>query len=80
MLAIGQDWLHRLFPPIVLVGLLGMLRPETWPGPRALLGDRLLLALVLALAAALHATEPAVMLLVLLVMALEAAQMLTRRG
>ena len=80
MLAIGQDWLHRLFPPIVLVGLLRMLRPETWPGPRALLGDRLLLALVLALAAALHATEPAVMLLVLLVMALEAAQTLARRG
>jgi hypothetical protein len=80
MLAIEQHWLHRLFPPLVLIGLLRMLRPETWPGPRALLGDRLLVALVLAVAAALGFAEPAVMALALLAIALEAAQTLARRG
>lgn len=80
MLAIQQDWLHRVFPPLILFGLLHTLRPETWAGARAPLGDRVVLSLVLAIAAALGFAEAAVMLLALLAIALEAAQMLERRG
>ena len=74
VLAIEQGWLHRLFPPLALLGLLRVLRPETSPGPAALIGDRLLLALVLALAAALGFLEAALMALVLAVIGLEAAR------
>jgi hypothetical protein len=80
VLAIQQDALHRFFPPLVLVGLLRTLRPESWSGAKALLGDRLLLAFVLAIAAALGVTETAVMGLALLAIVLEAAQTLKRRG
>ena len=73
-LAIEQDWLHRLFPPLALLGLLRALRPEAWPGPAALMGDRLLLALALALAVALGLLEAALMTLVLAVIGLEAAR------
>jgi hypothetical protein len=80
VLAIEQDWLHRLFPPLVLMGLLHALRPETWSGARGLLGDRLLLSIVLGAAAALGVAEPAVMALALLAIALKAVQSLERRG
>jgi hypothetical protein len=80
MLAIEQDWLHRLFPPLVLIGLLHILRVETWPGARALPGDRLLVALVLGIAAALGLAEAAVMGLALLAIGLKAAQTLGGRG
>jgi len=80
VLAIEQAWLHRLFPPLVLIGLLHALRPETWTGTRALLGDRLLLPLVLGGAAALGVAEAAVMALALLMIGFEAAQTLERRG
>src|SRR5690606_21782805 len=80
VLAIEQAWLHRLFPPLVLIGLLHALRPETWTGARALLGDRLLLPLVLGGAAALGVAEAAVMALALLTIGFEAAHTLERRG
>ncbi len=72
-LAIDGSWLHRLFPPLVLVGVLHAARPRRWHGPAALLGDRALLALVLAFAAALDLAEPAVMLAALAIVALDAA-------
>lgn len=80
MLAIEQDWLHRLFPPLVLFGLLRVFRPEEHSGFAALLGDRLLLALALALAAAVGLTEPAIMILALALILLEVAKRLKGGG
>jgi len=73
MLAIGGDWLHWAFPPLVLLGTLHASRPDRWPSPAALLGDRGLLALVFAMAAALGLAEPAVMLATLAVLAFDIA-------
>jgi len=64
-LAIDQDWLHRLFPPLVLLGLLHAFRPEAWPGFASLIADRMVLALVLAFAVVAGLAEPAVMVLAL---------------
>jgi hypothetical protein len=80
VLAIQQDWLHRLFPPLVLIGLLYALRPETWPGARALVGDRLLLSLLFGIAAVVGVAEAAVMALALLTIGLRAVQVSERRG
>ena len=73
VLAIDGSWLHRLFPPLALLGALHASRPGQWPGFAAALGDRALLALAFALAAALDLAEPAVMLAALLIVALDAA-------
>jgi hypothetical protein len=67
------DWVDRLFAPLVLLGVLHASRPGRWPGLAALLGDRVLLALFLAAAAAFDAAEIAVMLVALLVLVLDAA-------
>ena len=48
-------------------------RPGRWANPAALLGDRALLALAFALAAALDLAEPAIMLAALAIIALDAA-------
>lgn len=72
-LAIGGSWMHRLFPPLALLGVLLARRPERWPGGTALLGDRSLLALLFAAAAALGLAEPALMLAVLVLLAADAA-------
>jgi hypothetical protein len=72
-LAIGGDWLHSLFPPLILLGALHASRPGQWPGVAALLGDRTLLALAFALAAVLDLAEPAIMLAALAIVALDAA-------
>jgi hypothetical protein len=72
-LAIDDGWLHSLFPPLVLLGALHAGRPGQWTSVAALLGDRALLALAFALAAALDLAEPAVMLAALMVIALDAA-------
>lgn len=74
VLTIEQDWLHRLFPPLALLGLLHALRPEAWLGPAALIGDRLLMAVTLALAAAFGLVESTVMALVLVIIVLEAVR------
>lgn len=74
MLAIDQDWLHRLFPPLVLFGLLRALRPSRWHGLAGLAGDPVALALTLAAAAAFGSAEPAIMAIALLLIGLQAAQ------
>ena len=73
VLAIDGDWINRLFPPLVLLAALHAGRPGGWPGIAALLGDRTVVALLLAVAAALDLAGPAVMLLALLVIVLDAA-------
>ena len=73
VLVIDGDWVHRLFPPLMLLGALHAARPSRWSGFAALLGDRGLLALALAVAAGLDTAEPAVMSLALLVIGLDAA-------
>lgn len=71
-LAIGGDWLHLLFPPLVLLGALHASRAGQWPNLAAALGDRALLALLFALAAVFDAVEPLVMLVALVIIALDA--------
>jgi hypothetical protein len=71
-LAIEGDWLHRLFPPLVLLGALHASRSGRWPNLAALLGDRAVLALAFALAAAFDVAEPAVMFAALAILALDA--------
>jgi len=73
VLAIDGDWTSRLFPPLVLLAALHAGKAGSWPGVAALLGDRAVVALLLAVAAALDLAEPAVMLLALLVIVLDAA-------
>jgi hypothetical protein len=72
-LAIEGDWMHRLFPPLALLGALHASRPGQWPSFAAVLGDRAALALVFALAAALGLAEPAVMIAALAIVVLDAA-------
>jgi len=72
-LSIDGGWLQRLFPPLVLVGVLRAGRPQGWTGFAALLGDRALLALLFAIAAGLDLAEPAMMVASLVVVALDAA-------
>jgi hypothetical protein len=79
-LAIEGDWLHRLFPPLVLLGALHAGRFVERPDWTSLLGDRALLAAVLAVAAVFGATEPAVMLAALLAIALNLANSRVQRG
>jgi hypothetical protein len=66
-------WLQRLFPPLVLLGVLHASRAHAWPRLAALSGDRALLALVFAVAAGFGLAEPAVMLVSLGILALDAA-------
>ncbi len=72
-LAIDADGLQRLFPPLVLLGVLLAGRPQAWPGPASLFGDRALLAIVFAVASGFGLAEPAIMLASLVVLALDAA-------
>lgn len=70
VLAIEGNWLHRLFPPLVLVGALHS-RPAAGD---AAVRDRGALAAVFALAASLDLLEPAIMLVGLALIAWDAAQ------
>jgi hypothetical protein len=80
VLAIEGSWLHRLFPPLVLLGMLHLPRPADPAGWLALPGDRALLAALLAVAAAFDIAEPAVMLVSLTLIALNLAERGTSRG
>ena len=79
VLVIEGNWLHRLFPPLVL---LGALHASRGPGPRwlELAGDRSLIAAVFAIAAAFGLAEPAIMLVALALIALNLAQSRASRG
>lgn len=74
LLAIEGTWLHRVFPPLVMLGTLWATRPEALPDWTALTGDRGLLAVLLAIAAGLGFVEPGVMLVSLLLLALNLAR------
>ena len=80
VLAIEGSWLHRLFPPLVLLGMLHLPRPATPAGWLALPGDRGVLALLLAVAAGLGLAEPAIMLAALALIALNVAKPGALRG
>ena len=78
--AIAGGWLDRLFAPVVLVGLL---QKVGWPSrapATALLGDRALLAALLAVAAAFGLAKPAIMLVVLVLIGLKLAESGAARG
>jgi hypothetical protein len=80
VLAIDGSWLHRLFPPLVLLAALHWLRladPARWLGLPA---DRSVLAVLLAVAAALGLAEPAIMLAALALIALNLAKSGASRG
>ena len=64
-LAIEGSWLHRLFPPLVLFGARLTLREAGGQDWRLLAGDRGLLAIVLAIAAAFGVAEAATMIIAL---------------
>jgi hypothetical protein len=78
--AIDGSWLHRLFPPLVLLGVLRMPRPADPAGWTALPGDRGLLAVLFAVAAGFGLAEPAIMLLSLALIALNIAQSRAKSG
>ena len=80
VLAIEGGWLHRLFPPLVLLGALHILRLPDPPGWQVLAADRGLLAVLLAVSAAFGVMEPAIMLLSLVLIALNVAQSGASRG
>jgi hypothetical protein len=74
--AIEGTWFHRLFPPLVLLGALHLVR-----GKRAeYVTDRGEHAALLAVAAAFDVAEPAIMLVSLAVIALEALKSAPKRG
>ena len=79
-LAIEGDWLHRLFPPLVLLGALHAGRFAERTDWSALLGDRALLAAILAIAAGLGLAEPAVMLAAALAIALNLVNSRAQQG
>ena len=77
LFAIEGSWLHRLFPPLVILGALHAFRPAdrlVWTR------DRGLLAILLAVAAAFGLAEPAIMLAALALVALNAAQSRAKSG
>ena len=78
-LAIEGSWLHRLFPPLVLLGALHLARSDR-PQAAVLLRDRGVLAALFALSAVFGVAEPAIMLAALALIALNVAQSGSRRG
>jgi hypothetical protein len=80
VLAIDGSWLHRLFPPLVLLATLHMLRPADSERWLALPADRSVLAALLAVVAALGLAEPAIMLAALALIALNLAKSGASRG
>jgi hypothetical protein len=80
VLAIEGTWLHRLFPPLVLLGTLHAVRRGDGPEWTALAADRALLAAALAIAAGFGFAEPAIMLASLGLVALNLAKSGASRG
>lgn len=80
ILAIGGTLAHRLFPPLVLLGLLHAKSSGQGAHLLDLPRDRALLALILAVGAALGFTEQAIMLAALVLLAANVAQSAASRG
>lgn len=80
ILAIEGGGLHRLFPPLVMLGTLHLLRPAEPAGWLALPGDRGVLAALLAVTAGFGLAEPAIMLVSLALIALNLAKSGASRG
>jgi hypothetical protein len=78
--ALDGTWPHRLFPPLVLVGALRAGRVADTTSPAALLGDRALVALLLALAALFGQAEAGAMALALLAIGLNLPEIGPSRG
>jgi hypothetical protein len=79
-LAIEGNWLHRLFPPLMALGALHAGRFAERTDWTALLGDRAVLAAVLAVAAGFGFAEPAVMLAAALALVLNVANSRAQSG
>jgi hypothetical protein len=80
ILAIEGSALHRLFPPLAMLGTLHLMRSADPAGWLALPGDRSVLAALLAVAAAFGLAEPAIMLVSLALIALNLAKSGGPRG
>jgi hypothetical protein len=79
-LTIDGSRVHRLFAPLVMVGLLHVPPPSPEAGWRALAADRGLLAALLACAAAFGLSEAGFMVLALALIALRLAPSAGKRG
>ena len=77
VLAIEGSWVHRLFPPLALLGALHLSAP---PGLAVVVRNRALLGAMFAISAVFGAAEPAIMVAALALIALNAAQAAARRG
>jgi len=80
ILAIEGSGLHRLFPPLIMLGMLHLMRSADAAGWQALPSDRSVLAALLAVAAAFGLAEPAIMLVALALIALNLAKSGASRG
>lgn len=80
ILAIEGSGLHRLFPPLIMLGTLHLMRSADPAGWLALPGDRSVLAALLAVAAAFGLAEPAIMLVALALITLNLAKSGASRG
>lgn len=80
VLTIEGTWLHRLFPPLVLLGALHALPGEALPKGQTVVTDRGLLALFLAVSASFGGLEQAIMLASLGLIVLSATYRRARRG
>jgi hypothetical protein len=78
--AIDGSWLHRLFPPLVLLGTLHAGRFAERADWSSLLGDRALLAVLLAVAAGFGLAEPAAMAAAVAALGLNVANSRPLRG
>jgi hypothetical protein len=79
-LAIDASRVQRLFPPLATVGLLRIVPPWPESGWRALLADRGVIAVVLAIAANIGLSEAAFMAFALLLIGLRLAPAAEQRG
>ncbi|MBO9517379.1 MAG: hypothetical protein J7493_04870 [Porphyrobacter sp.] len=80
VLAIEGTWLHRLFPPAVLLASLYLRAPEGMPRLAHAVGDRALIAAVFAVASVFGYSEPSIMAAGLLVIGLKAARLGAMHG
>jgi len=78
--AIDWGWLHKLFPPLVLFGVLHIPADLRGGALKDWLDDRALLAVILAIGAALGLAEQAIMAVCLLLLLGKSSLFLGKRG